>query len=371
MSLQFRKISKPTAQRMIVYGPGGVGKTSLAAAAPGPVAFFDLERGLDPLHSSLPADLDVRCISGVDTFAQLLAALADPSWSEIKTIVIDSATAAERLAVEHTLGTVKHEKGHSVSSIEGYGFGKGYQHVYESWQGLLFALDRHLAAGRNIIFTAHDCVSNVPNPSGEDYIRWEPRLQSPTSGKASIRLAMKEWADHLLFIGYDVVVTSDGKASGFGSRTIYPNEMPTHMAKSRSLREKISFKEGSRDLWQLIFNPESKLTPKGKPATATPKAPPPTAKAAPAEKPATAPLVLKDVQDAFREFAKATKCSVADLKTKFFKPAFNVEESSKIPPEKFAECLDLIALAYVEKNMSTDSAESLKAAYAKLAGVKS
>jgi len=78
--------------------------------------------------------------------------------------------------------------GVAIRRLEDYGFGKGCQHVYETFLPLLSDLDQHVRAGRNVALILHDCTATVPNPKGEDYIRWEPRLQSPASGKASIRL---------------------------------------------------------------------------------------------------------------------------------------------------------------------------------------
>ena len=34
----------------------------------------------------------------------------------------------------------------------------------------------------NVILICHDCTATVPNPTGEDWLRYEPRLQSPGSG---------------------------------------------------------------------------------------------------------------------------------------------------------------------------------------------
>src|SRR5690606_3301613 len=97
-----------------------------------------------------------------------------------------------------------------------------------------------------------DCTANVPNPAGDDFLRYEPRLQSPTSGKASIRHRVKEWCDHLLYIGYDVFV-KDEKAQGCGTRTIYAQEMPTHWAKSRTLSDPVPYPKGDVTIWQHIF----------------------------------------------------------------------------------------------------------------------
>ena len=252
----FGKITPGVGHRIGIFGPGGVGKTSLAATAPGPVVFFDLDESLPVLGDQLDG-LDVQLAAGINTWAQLRSALQSPGWDAIKTIVIDSATKAEELAIAHTLKTVPHEKGNKVERIEDYGYGKGYVHVYEIFLTLLGDLDQHVRAGRHVILICHDCVSNVPNPTGEDWIRYEPRLQSPASGKSSIRLRVREWADHLLFLGYDVTV-KDGKGSGCGSRTIYPNELPHCMAKSRTLDEPVVLEHRSTELWERLFGTDSK-----------------------------------------------------------------------------------------------------------------
>lgn len=232
------------AQRVVVYGPGGIGKSSLAALAPMP-AFIDLEDGT--------RNLDVFRVQGVEGWTDLRACLQSTALDAYRTIVIDSATRAEEWAVAHTLATVPHEKGTFVKSVEGYGFGKGYQHVYETFLHLLVDLDRHVRAGRNVVLIAHDCTADVPNPVGEDFIRFEPHLQQPKSGKASIRERVFQWADHVLFLGYDVV-TEDGKGKGGGTRTIWPIERPDHRAKSRTLAEPMPF-NGPDDasVWSLIF----------------------------------------------------------------------------------------------------------------------
>ena len=106
--------------------------------------------------------------------------------------------------------------------------------MFDTFLPLLADLDRHARAGRNVVLVCHDCTSTVPNPAGEDWLRYEPRLQSPNSGKASIRLRVREWADHVLFVGYDVSVGKDGKGRGAGTRTLYSAEVPHCMAKSRA-----------------------------------------------------------------------------------------------------------------------------------------
>lgn len=254
-SVAFGAIEDAAGHRVVLYGPGGIGKTSLAATAPGPVAFFDLDDSLPRLKAQLRDSglgLDLRPVTGISTWAQMRDALHAPGWDEIKTLVIDSATKAEELGADHTVATVPHEKGNRVQRIEDYGFGKGYVHVYDTFLTLLGDLDQHTRAGRNVILICHDCTSNVPNPDGEDWIRYEPRLQSPASGKSSIRLRVREWADHVLFVGYDVAV-KDRKGKGSGTRTIYPSELPHCMAKSRTISEPLPLTKYDQTLWQSLL----------------------------------------------------------------------------------------------------------------------
>lgn len=232
------------AQRVVLYGPGGIGKSSLARLAPNAV-FLDIEEGT--------RNLDAPRVEGIDSWSSLRACLQSSALDSYGTIVLDSATRAEEWAIGHTLATINNEKGDRVKSVEGYGFGKGYQYVYETFLLLLQDIDAQVRNGRSVILIAHDCTANVPNPGGEDFIRFEPHLQAPKSGKASIRERVFQWADHVLFLGYDVAV-KEGKGRGAGTRTIYPAEMPTHRAKSRTLADPVVY-SGANDgaIWTSIF----------------------------------------------------------------------------------------------------------------------
>lgn len=238
-------------QRVVIYGPGGVGKTELASNLKG--------IGLKPLFFDCGSGshfLDVARIDGLSTWEDLRGALQDHSLAkDFNAVVLDDLTTAENLGVQWTLKNIPHEKGHLVQSIEGYGWGKGYTHIYETFLMLLGDLDAHIRAGRTVVCIAHDCTAKVPNPAGEDWIRFEPRLQN--TDKGNIRARVKEWCDHLLFVGYDVF-SKDGKATGAGTRTIYPVEMPTHLAKSRLLGDPIVYERGSCDLWRELLTPEGK-----------------------------------------------------------------------------------------------------------------
>jgi hypothetical protein len=200
--------------------------------------------------------LDVARITP-GNFEAVRAVLQDTKLLEpFDAVVIDSFTRVEELATDWTFQNIKHEKGYHVNSIEAYGYGKGYTHVYETFLLFLADLDAVARSGKHVIGICHDCTANVPNPGGEDWIRYEPRLQNTKQG--SIRHRVKEWCDHLIYMGFDLIVDADGKAKGSGSRTCYPTELPTHWAKSRTLEVPIPCPKGDATIWKTLLSQGAK-----------------------------------------------------------------------------------------------------------------
>lgn len=235
------------AHRTLIYGVGGIGKSSLAASIPGAV-FIDLEGGA--------IDFDVKSVNGVESWQDLRALLASDALDDAKAIVLDTASRAEELARNWVVANVKTAKGNTVSNLQGYGYGEGGAHLTDAWRLLLADLDRHYRAGRDIVLIAHEHLGTKPNPSGEDYKRHEPRLYH--DNKSSVRAVTVEWCDHVLFINYDVMVSNDGKAKGSGSRAIYTSEQATFIAKSRTLPpDPIIFTRNDASIWNSMRNPKT------------------------------------------------------------------------------------------------------------------
>lgn len=237
------------AQRVGLFGTGGIGKTKLATLLS--------DVGIRPLLIDVENGskfLDAERVGDITTWQELRDVLHDDALiAPYGAVIIDSLTKAEELATEHTLRTVPVDSnGTLAADVESYGFGKGYVHVHNTFLNILGDLDAIVRAGKHVIVICHDCKAPVPNPGGVDWIRYEHRLSETPKGPTRSRVF--EWCDHFLFIGYDVAVSKEGKGKGSGTRAIYPTEMPTHKAKSRDIADTIVYDDGSSELWKVLFS---------------------------------------------------------------------------------------------------------------------
>ena len=73
--------------------------------SPGPVAVFDFDDSLPRLRRSLEGQ-QIVTVPTDGGFAEFRARLQSDGWHGIKTIVVDTLTRVEELAVAHTLKTV-------------------------------------------------------------------------------------------------------------------------------------------------------------------------------------------------------------------------------------------------------------------------
>lgn len=251
VQLKFSPVATTKGQRIGIYGVPGIGKTSLITTLPGKTVVFDADSSLGVLKKS-GIKLDNTLTAPAESFEDILNALNDQSiWDGVNNIVIDTITRVEKLAIEYVLKTFKSKKGERVNNITEYGFGDGFRLLFDQMLKLFASLEQHaLRHGRNIIIIAHSTACKAPNPTGDDYLRYEPQLTS--SEKQNTKSYMMAFLDHLLFINYEVAAV-EGKAKGNGTRIIYPVETATHMAKSRILKEAMFYKANDNTLWEKIL----------------------------------------------------------------------------------------------------------------------
>ncbi len=220
--MQIIKGKQARPQRLVVYGPEGIGKSTLAANCPNPL-FMDLENGTSTMDvARLPKPHSWSMMSAT------LKELKDSPPAEYSTLVIDTADWAERLCLRH----VCDEGG--KTSIEDFGYGKGFVKAEETWGRFLdFLTDFSEVTGWNVVLLAHAHLKKFerPDESGA-YDRYELKLSKKLSPLT------KEWADAVLFVNYKILVVEDEsthskKAQG-GKRVIYTTHHVCWDAKNRN-----------------------------------------------------------------------------------------------------------------------------------------
>ena len=237
-------------QKICIYGPGGAGKTTLAGMLTKvgiKPLFIDLDDGSGNID--LPGRIESKQING---WTDLLNCVKSDIVNGYDAIVIDSLSIAQEMAEAWTLANVPKidTKGNKsfCKNLKAYGWGDGDSHLFDTFLQLLSALDR---CDKHIILICHATDERVPNPAGEDYLCFMPKLAKSRQG--DIRSKVRDWVDHLLFLDLERTVDEDGKAADVAVRVIYPQLLPHAWAKSRTLRETITFREGIADLWQKLF----------------------------------------------------------------------------------------------------------------------
>lgn len=220
------------AQRVVVYGPEGIGKSTFASKFPGPI-FIDVESG--------SSELDVVRTKKPSSYAILKQQInmLKGGYTDFRTLVIDTADWTEKLIAEEICGKFQ------VNGIEGIGYGKGYTYLEEEFGRFLNSLQDFVDMGINVVVCAHAKITKFEQPDELGaYDRWELKLQ-----KKSAPL-LKEWADMLLFANYEthvVNVDNQGAAKGKnkaqgGKRVMYTSHTPSWDAKNRKdLPDKLEF----------------------------------------------------------------------------------------------------------------------------------
>ncbi len=248
--------SESHGEKVLIYADTGMGKSTLASLAPKPV-FLSLDEGIEKLKHPVTGE-PLKKIAGLETFEDIRGALGDISlFDEYETVVIDTVTKMQDIAEDFVVRTVPTEKGAKVKDIMGYGYNKGYKHLYNTMKLVLQDCDALIHHGKNVILIAQAITHNVANPSGEDFLRSGPRLHKDKSW--DIEALYCEWTDHILRIDYQDLFVKDKKITGDVIRNVFVKPEVYFRAKSRTISESvITFKDQRDDsLWQFLFGGEN------------------------------------------------------------------------------------------------------------------
>ena len=244
-------------KKILIYGKTGMGKSSLAAMAPGAV-FFCPDKGLSDLDHPTGGKFDL--VPGIDTFMDMRDALHQAeSFIDVGgTAVVDTITYIQGLIADYAVGNIKKEKGGKAKSITDFGWGKGYEHVYNQMRLLQADLDALLATGRNVIVLSQLAQTVKIHPTYGDYWFSHPDLYD--KGNAPCIALWVAWASYVFKIDWGSVEIDDGKI-GVASeeRTVFTKPEFSFEAKSRgSVFEEypaVTFNAKNDDsLWRILFN---------------------------------------------------------------------------------------------------------------------
>jgi len=219
------KIAKPT--KTVIYGPEGIGKSTLAAALPKPV-FIDVEGGT--------SRLDVARTPRPTTWAHLRQTVNGFSTDQagFETLVIDTADWSQELSIVQLCAEL------GIKTMGGNSdYGATYTRLGSMWSEFLTQLEVDFidSLKMHICFVAHSTTKKHEIPEEEGaYDRYVMSLKNQPMA------ALKQWADLLLFCNYQTIVevekTGSGKtikarAQGGVRRVIYTSHTAAWDAKNR------------------------------------------------------------------------------------------------------------------------------------------
>lgn len=208
------------AQRVVLYGTEGIGKSTLASYFPKAV-FIDTEDGT--------GHMDVARIEKPDSFDDLIFIIKEIADNGVicKTLILDTADWCEQIIIDKVL------KENDKKSIEGIPYGKGYTMVAEKWQQVLKAFDMCIAKGIHVVITAHAKMQKIEQPDDMgSYDHWGMKLSKQAAP------LIKEWADMVLFLNYKTITvatdrTGEHKKATGAKRVMYTTHTAWWDAKNR------------------------------------------------------------------------------------------------------------------------------------------
>lgn len=298
----------PSAQKVVIYGVEGIGKSTFASQFPNPL-FIDTE-GSTKL-------MEVARLPKPSSWTMLMDEIryVRDNPSICNTLVIDTADWAEILCIDHICSKNKKE------GIEDFGYGKGYTYLEEEFGRLLNLLEEVIHRGVNVCLTAHATMRKIEQPDEMGaYDHWEMKMEKKTSA------LIKEWADMVLFANYRTIVVNvdnqgaqkgKNKAQG-GERVLYTTHHPCWDAKNRhALVDVLPMKYEAISHCIPVITPTPAKSPSPAPAPVPPPAPPVEQQKAPDPEPAPAatpaPALDSGIPKALADLMETNQVTEAEI----------------------------------------------------------
>lgn len=260
MALSLRDLKTATAvlpPRILIVGPHGMGKTTLAAEFPDPV-FIQIENGTTN-------DMKLQTFGLLTSFEQVMEAIRALYTEKHahQTVALDALDKLEPLVWAATCARMKWD------SIESPGYGKGYLAADVEWRELLEglnALRRDL--GMAIVLIAHSEIERFDDPTSVSYSRYDIRLHKRA------RALVQDEMDAIFFVSQKPAIKEEEvgfnkkRAHAEGTQTwIFTRPSPSMNAKNRyGMPSPLLFKKGKG------FDALAKYFPGGEGAPIAPEA---------------------------------------------------------------------------------------------------
>lgn len=270
-------------QKVVISGPEGFGKSTLASRFPNPL-FLDVEDST--------SQLDVARLSREDlpTLKAFESALGEIIKAKpCETLVVDTMDWLEQMALEAIVAEAASDK---IKGIEDFGYGKGYTIIKERITILLTKFDQVIASGIHVVLLAHSKVVKFEPPDGAGpYDRYELKLSK------QVGPLVKEWADMFLFGNWRTQVREkDKNEAGAQFKGVGGRERLMHCNRTAAWDAKNRHGMGDVEKWEIDVIKKAFLSVNAPWGDAAPVATPAAAPVQEEKKPAAAPVAAPVVE---------------------------------------------------------------------------
>lgn len=245
MAISLASLKKTSAKPhplMLLYGPEGVGKDSLAAEFPNPVLIQT--PGENP-----PTGVSIDSFGTIEDFDPLMECFTALFTEEhsYQALIVSAVDGIERIIHAETC------RRNEWQSIEDPGYGKGYiaaDSVWEEFLAPIRELNKPVAEGGKgmaVVVIGHTEIQKFDDPAVGPFNRYFPNLHKRASE------LIREGSDIIGFLTHRVSIVKEKgafgkdekKAEGSGSRILYLEERPGFIAKNRyDMPDSINFQRG-------------------------------------------------------------------------------------------------------------------------------